>query len=171
MDTFTWWKFVRRTGEGVICLLIAAMILSAMGQVISRYVFNAPLIWSEELSRYLFIWLAFLGAWQAWILREHLGIDMLPEIIPARMIRPLQLLIEVLVLIFAVASMYLGQKILQVSMRQPSAVLRLPMVWVYASYYVGMTLIAAEIVIGWIYGRMHPESHHTVSTTSLGGHA
>ena len=45
------------------------------------------------------------------------------------------------------------------------------MVWVYASYYVGMTLIAAEIVIGWIYGRMHPESHHTVSTTSLGGHA
>ena len=28
MDTFTWWKFVRRTGEGVICLLIAAMILS-----------------------------------------------------------------------------------------------------------------------------------------------
>jgi len=142
-----------------------------MAQVISRYVFNAPLIWSEELSRYLFIWLAFLGAWQAWILREHLGIDMLPEIIPARMVRPLQLTIEVLVLIFAVASMYLGQKILQVSMKQPSAVLRLPMVWVYASYYVAMTLIAIEIILGWIYGRLHPESRHTITNTSLGGHA
>jgi TRAP-type C4-dicarboxylate transport system permease small subunit len=170
MDTFKWWALVRWAGQSVICLIFVGMIGSAMGQVVSRYVFNAPLIWSEELSRYLFIWLAFLGAWQAWIMREHLGIDMLNELIPARMVRPLQRLIEVLVLVFAVVSMVMGQKILQVSARQPSAVLRIPMVWVYASYYVGITLITAEILIGWLYDRLHPESRNT-SVTSLGGHA
>lgn len=158
MTTFKAWLAVRRLGEWMIVAIFATMVASAMAQVISRYVFNAPLVWSEELSRYLFIWLSFLGAWYAWIEREHLGIDMLPDIIPKRLVPGLRVLIEALVLIFALASMYYGQRILQVSSRQPSAVLRLPMVWVYVSYYVAMALIAAEIVIGWIYYRLHPES-------------
>lgn len=158
MNTFRFWMFVRHIGTGLILLLFAGMLAAAVAQVFSRYVLNAPLIWSEELSRYLFIWLSFLGAWVAWNRREHLGIDVLPEVVPARWRGPLLRLLELLTLIFAVTSMYFGQKILSVSMRQPSAALRLPMVWVYSSYYVGMTLISLEIVLGWLYTRIHPNA-------------
>lgn len=158
MNTFRFWLFVRHLGTGVILLLFAGMLAAAVAQVVSRYVFNAPLTWSEELSRYLFIWLAFLGAWVAWNRREHLGIDVLPEVVPTRWRAPLLRLLELLTLIFAVSSMYFGQKILSVSMRQPSAALRIPMVWVYSSYYVGMTLISAEIVLGWLYNRIYPQA-------------
>lgn len=156
METFKPWMIVRRTGEAAILLLLFAMVVSAMAQVITRYVFNAPLTWSEELSRYLFIWLSFLGTWYAWVRREHLGIDLLPEALPPPARRVLLVLLEAIVLLFAVASMYYGQRILQVSVRQPSAVLRVPMVWIYASYYVAMALVSAEIVIGWLYRWRHP---------------
>jgi TRAP-type C4-dicarboxylate transport system permease small subunit len=158
MSTFRAWLAVRRIGEWAIVTILAVMVAAAMGQVVSRYVFNAPLVWSEELSRYLFIWLSFLGAWYAWIEREHLGFDMLPDFLPKPLVPVLRVLVEALVLLFAIASMYYGQRILPVSARQPSAVLRVPMVWIYVSYYVAMTLIAAEIVIGWIHYRLYPES-------------
>lgn len=158
MNTFRFWMFVRHVGTGVILLLFAGMLVAAVAQVVSRYIFNSPLTWSEELSRYLFIWLSFLGAWVAWNRREHLGIDVLPELVPPHWRGPLMRLLEILTLIFAVTSMYFGQKILSVSMRQPSAALRIPMVWVYSSYYVGMTLISAEILLGWLYTRIHPTS-------------
>jgi len=83
---------------------------------------------------------------------------MLPGFLPKPLVPVLRVLVQALVLLFALASMYYGQRILPVSARQPSAALRVPMVWIYVSYYVAMTLIAAEIVIGWIYYRMHPES-------------
>ncbi len=161
MNTFRFWMFVRHVGTGVILLLFAGMLAAAVAQVVSRYVFNSPLTWSEELSRYLFIWLSFLGAWVAWNRREHLGIDMLPEVVPAHLRAPLLRLLEALALIFAVTSMYFGQKILSVSMRQPSAALRIPMFWVYLSYYVGMTLISLEIILGWLYSRIHPTTEAT----------
>jgi TRAP-type C4-dicarboxylate transport system permease small subunit len=156
METFRAWLIVRRLGEVAIMLLFAGMIASAMLQVVARYVFNSPFTWSEELSRYLFIWLSFLGAWWAWIRREHLGIDALPHMLPVQLRRHLLRLIELSVLVFALASMVYGQRILQVSIRQPSAVLWVPMFWIYVSYYVAMTLITAEILLGWLYGRLHP---------------
>jgi TRAP-type C4-dicarboxylate transport system permease small subunit len=156
MDTFGPWMVVRRIGEIAIMLLFTGMIASAILQVVARYVFNSPFTWSEELSRYLFIWLSFLGTWYAWTRREHLGIDAVPQMLPPHLRRVLLWLIEVAVLIFAVASMIYGQRILQVSIRQPSAVLRVPMFWIYVSYYVAMTLIAAEILLGWLHNWLHP---------------
>jgi TRAP-type C4-dicarboxylate transport system permease small subunit len=46
-------------------------------QVIFRYVFNNSLFWSEELARYLLVWLTFLGASCAYYRRVHPGIDLL----------------------------------------------------------------------------------------------
>lgn len=148
--------FARRIGEATLILLFAVMVASALVQVVTRYVFNAPLTWSEELSRYVFIWLSFMGTWYAWVRREHLGIDVLPQMLPARPRRVLMIFLEFTVLVFAVASMYYGQRILQVSLRQPSAVLRVPMAWIYVSYYVAMTLVALEILLDWLSRWRHP---------------
>lgn len=60
--------------EWFIIALMAAMCLDLFVQVVSRYVFSHPLTWSEELARYMFVWLALLGS--AWCGRNHIHVRM-----------------------------------------------------------------------------------------------
>jgi len=54
-------------------------------QVFFRYVLNHSLFWSEELARFLLIWLTFLGASVAYHRQSHPGIDTLFRLLPARL--------------------------------------------------------------------------------------
>ncbi len=60
----------------ILAFLLAAMAILVFGNVILRYVFNSGITWSEEMSRFFFIWLIFIGAISALKDREHLGVDM-----------------------------------------------------------------------------------------------
>ena len=70
------------------CLALMAILVIA--QVILRYVFNAPLTWSEELARILFIYLTFMGIGAAYGRRRHMFVDSLITIIPSRIRRGLE---------------------------------------------------------------------------------
>jgi len=61
----------------VLVLCLAAMVVMVFGNVVLRYVFNSGITMSEELSRWLFVWMTFLGAVLAVRDRGHLGSDML----------------------------------------------------------------------------------------------
>ena len=63
--------------DSLMALLLAAMVVLVLGNVVLRYVFNSGLAMSEELSRWMFVWLTFLGAIVALQERGHLGSDML----------------------------------------------------------------------------------------------
>jgi TRAP-type C4-dicarboxylate transport system permease small subunit len=58
-------------------LLLAAMVVLVFGNVVLRYAFNSGITVSEELSRWLFVWMTFLGAVVALREHGHLGTDML----------------------------------------------------------------------------------------------
>ena len=58
-------------------LSLAAMVVMVFGNVVMRYGFNSGLTLSEELSRWLFVWMTFLGAVVALNERAHLGTDSL----------------------------------------------------------------------------------------------
>ncbi|MEO7547482.1 MAG: TRAP transporter small permease, partial [Ramlibacter sp.] len=57
--------------------MLATMVVLVFGNVVLRYAFNSGITVSEELSRFLFVWLTFMGAVVALMQREHLGIDAL----------------------------------------------------------------------------------------------
>ena len=61
----------------LIALLLAAMVVLVFGNVVLRYVFNSGITVSEEISRWLFVWMTFLGAIVALKEHGHLGTDML----------------------------------------------------------------------------------------------
>ena len=63
--------------EWTIALLLAMMVLLVFGNVVLRYVANSGITVSEELSRWLFVWMTFLGAIVAVKEHGHLGTDML----------------------------------------------------------------------------------------------
>ncbi|AOY57385.1 MULTISPECIES: TRAP transporter small permease [Desulfococcus] len=70
----------RRLNRGVEgCLAVMGLTMTSVvaAQVFSRYVLNQSLFWSEELARYLLVWLTFLGASSAYRRGMHPGVDVL----------------------------------------------------------------------------------------------
>ena len=65
-----------------IAFSLAAMSLAVFGNVVLRYVFNSGLTWSEEMSRFLFVWMVFLGAIAALKDKMHLGVDIVVNALP-----------------------------------------------------------------------------------------
>ena len=68
--------------KGLIALCLAVMVVLVFGNVVLRYAFNLGITVSEELSRWLFVWMTFLGAIIAMREHGHLGVDMLVSRLP-----------------------------------------------------------------------------------------
>ena len=68
--------------DGLIAGALAVMVVLVFGNVVLRYAFNSGITVSEEVSRWLFVWLTFLGAVVAFKERAHLGTDMLVSRLP-----------------------------------------------------------------------------------------
>jgi TRAP-type C4-dicarboxylate transport system permease small subunit len=68
--------------EALIGVMLALMVVLVFGNVVLRYGFNSGITVSEELSRYLFIWLTFIGAIVAMHEHAHLGVDSLVRALP-----------------------------------------------------------------------------------------
>jgi TRAP-type C4-dicarboxylate transport system permease small subunit len=66
-----------RVLEVVIAICLALMVLLVFGNVVLRYAFNSGISVSEEMSRWLFVWLTFLGSIVALREHKHLGTEML----------------------------------------------------------------------------------------------
>jgi TRAP-type transport system small permease protein len=73
---------VCRVLEGIIALALAIMVVLVFGNVVLRYAFDSGITVSEEVSRWLFVWLTFLGAIVALREHSHLGSDMLVSRLP-----------------------------------------------------------------------------------------
>ena len=71
-----------RLAEALLVLLLTLMVVMVFGNVVLRYGFNTGLDFSEELSRFFFIWITFLGAIIAMRENAHLGLDTLVRLLP-----------------------------------------------------------------------------------------
>jgi len=65
-------------------ILFSLIVLFIFIQVVFRYLFNNSLNWTEELAKYLFVWMTFLGSASAFKDHIHIGVDFFVELLPAR---------------------------------------------------------------------------------------
>ena len=74
--------------EAIVVALMALMSILIGVQIFMRYVMGASLSWSEELSRYFFVWLTFLGAVLTFRENSHMGIETLVMFLSRRALAP-----------------------------------------------------------------------------------
>ena len=132
--------------EGVIGLVLAVMVVLVFGNVVLRYGFNSGIAVSEELSRYLFIWLTFLGAIVAVHEHEHLGVDTLVKLLP-RGGKVFCVVASELLMLFAVVLLFWGswkQTLINLDTRSP--VSQVPLALIYIAGLVASVLIGALIL-------------------------
>ena len=137
-------KVFRHLLEIVICCLLAALTAVVFSQVISRYFLQAPLSWSEELARFLLMWLAMLSAAYAFRTKSHFALRILVERLPDAIQRRVSIAVHLAVTAFFLLILYQGVKYVLGVSGHIAPALQIPMEIPYSSIIVGSALIAWE---------------------------
>ena len=92
--------FFKYSLEIALVFLLIAMTLTVFSQVIARYIFEAPLSWSEELARFILIWLSMLSAAYAFKTKSHFALSILVSKLPDKHQKITCFCINIIVAIF-----------------------------------------------------------------------
>lgn len=131
-------------------LLVAAtlvMVISILLQVFFRYALNSPLYWSEEIARYAFVWLVFMGAAIASKRGAHIGVDYLVMHLPEIPKNLLAIFVNLLILFFISCVVYMSVGVIQSNMTQLSPAMRIPMGYIYMAIPIGLGISFMYIAI------------------------
>jgi len=113
---------------------VAVLVIPVSLQIISRYTHLIPhYIWTEELSRFLFIWMVMLGAMVGVREGTHFEVDVWPEL-SARANAVLRIVSNLFVLVFAVVFVYWGIRFVSFGWYQESELAELPMPYIFAAW-------------------------------------
>lgn len=130
--------------EFFIIPLMFLMSIIIFVQVVMRYAFQNSLVWSEELSRYMFVWLIYFAVSYTARREKHIRIDAAINIYPKKLRPLIEILSEIIVLAFSVfiamTAVTVFQKITWSGQLSPA--MRIPMQFVYAAPLVGFVLTA-----------------------------
>ena len=129
--------------ELLIVVLMVAMVVMVFGNVVLRYGFNSGINISDEMARYCFVWLTYIGAMVAMREGGHLGVDTLVKRLPAGGKKTALFISEALMLLCN-GLFFLGTwKMHELQVTNVSPVVGLPMIWIYGMGYVVATVMGA----------------------------
>jgi len=117
----------------ILIVSLGLMVILIFSQVIARFVFNRPLSWTEELSRHLMIWMAFIATAIAYRHGAHLSIDLLAQRLAGKKRVLLELFFLIIIIFFLSYMIKYGIELTQKTFRQTSSALQYPMSYVYLS--------------------------------------
>lgn len=115
--------------------LMGFMLFNVVWQVFSRYILGTPSTFTEELARFLLIWVSLLGGAYASGQGMHLAINLLPNQLSKNGRRKLSIFISVVVMLFALFAMVIGGgRLVYITyvLGQSSSALGIPMSYVYS---------------------------------------
>ena len=138
---------LRRAIQLVIIVMFGVLIAAVFYQVAGRYVFNAPPSWSEELARFLQVWIALLASALCVHQSMHLGVDYLLYAVPPRGRAILEVVVNLLVSGFLLLLLVQGIRLLDVAAVQSSPAMGINMWYAYLAIPVGAFLMLLESVL------------------------
>ncbi len=139
-------KGLARVEAGAGCAILVALIIVLTLQIGSRQLPLFYITWTEEVSRFLFAWLAFLGTALAYQRKAHVAIDFLLERAPAFLSRSAGVFAHAVIIGFAAIMLVYGIR-LCLSTHMVSTVLLIPMWVAYAAIPVsGLLMIVHGLV-------------------------
>lgn len=114
-------------------IIVVAILFCVTLQVFSRYLLNAPATFTEELVRFLLIWLGLLGGTYTFGVKGHIALTLLLDKFSLKIKNILNIFIDIIVLFLALFVLIIGgMKLISITHNQLSSVLVIPMWWVYS---------------------------------------
>ena len=138
--------------EELICFgLMLLICLLVLAQIFFRYVLNNSLVWSEELSRYSFVWMTFIGTSFIVKRKSHISISFIYNFIPNK-IKPIVNIISycIIILFFSYLVFY-GLKVSIFMYKIGSSAMNIPMFFIYVSIPIGFLLSIYRMIQNTIF--------------------
>ena len=135
-----------RANRWAVIAMLGAMAAMVFVNVALRFTTDHSLLWVEEASRYLMIWLTFLGSGLVLRYGGHVGIDTLQEALP-RHAAPIRAVIFVILLGFFALMVWVGMRYAAFAWKQTTPVLQIPIGAVYLAMPAGFALMIAHLLL------------------------
>jgi TRAP-type transport system small permease protein len=139
-------RLLIRLNRWVVILILAAMAVMVFANVALRFLTDHSILWVEEVSRYLMIWLTFLAAGLVLRYGGHIGIDTLQSALP-RHAAWIRATIFALMLIFFGTMLWLGVRYSMVTWGQTTPVMQIPIGVVYLAMPIGFALMIVHLLL------------------------
>lgn len=140
--------------EELLLMLLLAIMAMVMGvQVVARYVFNYSLTWSEELTRYMFVWSAFLSISYCTKKQISIKIEQIVSMLPAKLHAIFKIIEKAVMLVFFVYMIKYAYNFVQASVLsgQISPACRIPMYFIQVAPLVGFILTIIRLIQGLVF--------------------
>lgn len=136
--------YINKAEDIVVIIDISILSIVVFLQVFFRYVLNAPLAWSEELARYLFIWLVYLAS--AVVLRDdsHMSMDYFINLFPSSIRIGIDIFGKFVISLFLLVGIRESFTVVNITMMQTSPSLDIPMGFIYAALPVSFFLMLLD---------------------------
>ena len=130
----------------VLVSMFVAMVLVIFFQVIMRYVFKNSLSWSEELGKFIFVWISWLGIAIGQKRGEHIRITLLVDRLPFKGQQFLNLLSDIIVILICLVTTYYAISLVGSQSGTRYAGIKISMSWGYLSVAVGCILMIIRCI-------------------------
>ena len=148
---------VVRIVEVILVLLLAGMVVMVFTNVVLRYGFNTGINFSEEMSRYFFVWLTFTGAVLTFRDHAHIGVETMVRLFGRRGRLICMALTNAIIVLCAAVLFYGTWMQHDINASMSAAVVGISMIWVFGIGYftaVGIGLIALVRLLRIVTGRV-----------------
>lgn len=133
-------KILDKVEDTCLIVMFAAMVGIIFFQVIMRYMFNNSLPWSEELGKFFFVWISWLGISIGHRRNEHIRITLIVDKLPRKFNRLAEAFCELVLILICAVTMYYGIFMMQIQIHVPYAGIKISTAWGYLSLVLGCGL-------------------------------
>ncbi|SES06334.1 TRAP transporter small permease [Salipaludibacillus aurantiacus] len=141
-----WFEYIIDWTELAASVLLIGLTITVFGEVLSRYVFRAPLVFSNELTQLLFPWLIFVAAISVTKQDGHLAVSYFRDQLPYRLQKILFLFSKVVMLFFSVYMAVASFRYVDNVSNQIMPVMRISRGWLSASVTVAFIFISIILI-------------------------
>ena len=135
-----------RLNRWLVIALMGVMAVLVFANVVSRYSFNHSIIWVEELTRYMMVWVGFIGSGLVLRFGAHVAVDVFQDLLPARAAQALRASIVVILAVTFAAMTWLGFRYVAFAWDQETPVLNWNFGIVYLAIPIGSLLMLAHLL-------------------------
>lgn len=138
--------FIDKAEDICLVTMFAVMVSVIFLQIIMRFVFNDSLTWSEELGKFIFVWLSWLGISIGVRRNEHICITMVVDKLPLKLQKTVGIIANLILIGILMITLYYGMSLVQSQQSVPYAGIKISTSWGYLSLILGCSFMALRLI-------------------------
>jgi len=135
-----------RAARLLVALMMAVMSAIVLFGVFNRFIFKIPISWTEEIAKYLLIWISMIGSAIAVRIGGHMGVGMFVSKLRQRPRTVVTWINQLAIVGFIVILIYLGMKVSIKELHTFGYTTRIPMFWPFLAIPVGGLMILIQLL-------------------------